>query len=87
MKDTTTGTASGVINKGDQGLIRFSGTRVFKDMDACNTFVTGDQENGTLNAFLGASPASGTLQENDNWSADYSVFADPHKTQSVGVLT
>ena len=87
MKDATTSAASGVINNGDQGLILFSGSRFFKDLDASNTITPGDLEVGTLKASFGASPASGTLQQNGIGSNDYSVFADPQKTQNLGELT
>ena len=87
MKDATTSAASGVINNGDQGLILFSGSRFFKDLDASNTITPGDLEVGTLKTTLGALPATGTLQQNGIGSNDYSAFSDPQKTQNLGVLT
>ena len=87
MRDTSTSAASGIISRGDQGLIRFTGSRVFKDLDASSTFTSGDLEVGTLTASLPTGPATGTLQQNSIGSCDYSVFADPKGTSSLGTVT
>ena len=90
MKDYTTFEPSGFITQLSTGneqqtLMRFTGSKVFKDLDSSNTFSAGDLELGQLKASLIES-SSGQLFGQTSGPHDYDLRTSNNATP-VGILS